>query len=159
SLSEKEVRILTYSDQKWQLGRDRDYVFDHLPANLAQPLYYFLSAKLDQRFVAELATPIARSLWQIPVKLRHGLGGSEGILTAGENTLVYESKTARESRTWRLSDIDTISTTSPLDFSITTRERSDWRHAAPRDFVFDLKAPLSQYRYDDLWRRIEAVKN
>src|SRR5690348_10066353 len=34
SLSGDKLRILTYEDRKWQLGRDRDFVFDRLPEEL-----------------------------------------------------------------------------------------------------------------------------
>jgi hypothetical protein len=30
TLSPTELRILSYDDEKWQLGRDREYVFDQL---------------------------------------------------------------------------------------------------------------------------------
>src|SRR5512132_1589918 len=30
-LAPNRLRILTYEDQRWELGRDRDYAFDQLP--------------------------------------------------------------------------------------------------------------------------------
>jgi hypothetical protein len=73
SLSDSELRILTYEDQKWQFGRDRDFVFDRLPERMTQQVYPLFARNLEQRFIAELADPDAHALWQAGAKLRHGL--------------------------------------------------------------------------------------
>lgn len=158
-MSPTELRILTYEDRKWQLGRDRDYVFDHLPEELAKTLYPMFSAKLDQRFIAELADPAIRPQWQMPVKLRHGLGGSEGTLLVADDRIAYTSDAPGESRVWRFTDIDSISMAGPFDLSIITLERAGWRHTGPTEFRFELKQPLAENRYNELWRKLEDVKS
>src|SRR5262245_33931248 len=35
TLSPNRLRILTYEDRSWQLGRDREFVFDNLPEDLS----------------------------------------------------------------------------------------------------------------------------
>ena len=159
SLSATSLRILTYQDQKWQLGRDRDYIFDQLPEGLSKTLYPMFATKLDQRFIAALADPAVRPQWQMGAKLRHGLDGSEGALLVGDERIVYQTETAGESRTWRLLDIENISMSGPFDFSITTQERSEFRHAAPTEFRFQLKEPLAENRYNELWRKIQEFKS
>jgi hypothetical protein len=159
SLSATSLRILTYEDQKWKLGRDRDYVFDDLPEDLPKTLYPMFSTKLDQRFVAALSDPAVRPQWQMGAKLRHGLGGSEGALLVGDDRIVFQTETPGESRTWRLLDIENISMSGPFDFSITTQERSEIRHAAPTEFRFQLKEPLAENRYNELWRKIQEFKS
>ena len=159
SLSTTTLRILTYEDQKWQLGRDRDYVFDHLPKELVETLYPMFAAKLDQRFIAALPDPNVRPLWQLPAKLRHGRSGSEGTLLVADDRIVYKSDAGGESRTWRLIDVDSISISGPFDFSITTLERSEFRHAGPTEFRFQLKEPLAENRYNELWRKLEEIKS
>src|ERR1019366_2531129 len=42
TLSPAELRILTYDDQKWQLGRDREFAFDQLPKDFASQAYLLL---------------------------------------------------------------------------------------------------------------------
>jgi hypothetical protein len=159
SLSGSELRILTYEDQKWQLGRDRDYVFDRLPEGMSQQVYELLTRSLDQRFIAELADPDVHALWQAGAKLRHGLSGSQGDLLIGDDRIVYQAKAAGESRTWRFADIDNIATAGPFDLAITTLERSDWRHASPTEFRFELKQALSEDRYNELWRRLQRLRS
>lgn len=158
SLSPGKLRILTYEDQKWQLGRDRDYVFDQLPQDVVEQTHLLFEGKLGRRFVAEIADSEAQSLWQVGVKLQHGLGGSQGVLLIGDDWIMYRSTAAGESRSWRIRDIDTISTAGPFDLTITTLERSGWRHAGPTEFRFQFKEELSESRYNDLWRRIYQTK-
>jgi len=159
SLSPTELRILTYEDQKRQLGRDREYVFDHLPKELAETLYPMFATRLDQRFIAQLSDPALRPQWQMPVKLRHGLSGSEGMLLVTDDHIAYSSEAAGESRVWRFTDIESISMAGPFDFSITTLERTGPRHSAPTEFRFQLKEPLAENRYNELWRRLQDVKS
>jgi hypothetical protein len=158
SLSATELRILTYEDRKWQLGRDRDFVFDRLPEELATEARPIFERALGQRFIAELAEPGMQSKWRMPAKLRHGLRGSEGILLVGQDRIVYQSETAGESRTWRFEDIDNVATAGPFDLSITTLERSAWRHAGPTEFRFQLKEALMADRYNELWRMIYRAR-
>jgi hypothetical protein len=158
SLSATELHILTYEDRKWQFGRDRDYVFDQLPEGLSKQLYPLFARNLDQRFVAELSDAGASPIWEMPVKLRHGLGGSQGTLLIGQDRIVYRTDAPGESRTWRYADIDSVSTGGLFDLSLTTLERTGWRHAGPTEFRFELKQALHEDRYNDLWRRINRSR-
>lgn len=155
SLGENSLHILTYEDRKWQLGRDRDYRFDHLPPGSARKAYAMLRDRLDRRLVAELPESGFEPLWQSAVKLRRGLGGTEGTLRIGADRIVFEAKDTRQSRTWLFRDIENVSNSGLFEFTVTTRERSDWRHASPSEFRFQLKQELPETRYNDLWRRLE----
>lgn len=159
SLGAAKLGILTYEDRKWQFGRDREYVFDRLPQDLAERAYPFLARNLDQRLIAELADPGAAALWQINAKLRHGLGGSQGTILISDDRIVYKAMPAGESRTWRLEDIDNIATAGPFDLAITTLEHSGSWRASPTEFRFQLKEPLAEDRYNELWRRIYRARS
>ncbi len=150
SLSATELRILTYEDRKWQLGRDREYVFDRLPEGLAHQLYPLFASTLDQRFVAALPDTDVHALWRMAAKL----GRTQGGLIVAEDRIVYQTSASGESRTWRFADIDSVSTGGLFDLSITTLERSGWWHAGPTEFHFELKEALQEDRYNELWRRI-----
>ena len=156
SVEPSEIRILTYEDQRWQLGRDREYTFDRLPAQAAKELYPFLRSKLDRRFVAEVADSEIQPLWQMDVKLQQKWGGSQGRLLVGADRIVFETEKPGESRSWRYKDIDNISSSSPLDLTIMSAEHSGWSHAGTREFRFQLKQELAETRYDDLWRRVNS---
>ena len=100
-LAPGRVRILTYEDVGWQLGRDRDYIFDHLPADLAPRVHPFLSARLDQRYLAHVADRSAMPTWAVPAKLLIGRGGSNGDLKFSDGQIVFDGGERGESRTWK----------------------------------------------------------
>lgn len=157
SLSEDRVILLTYEDSKWRLGVDREYCFRFSEGPSVAELYRFLQGRLDQRLVAKLAEEVSRPLWEIPAKLRGRLWGSHGALVVGEDRIVYRTPQRRRSRTWRYMDIDNISSSGPFELIITTFERSRAHYGNRKAFVFQLKRPLSEACYDDLWRRLRAL--
>jgi hypothetical protein len=145
TLGTKTLRILTYEDQRFEPGRDRQFVFDHLPPELVTQLYAAWRDRLDARFVAAIADDQTHPEWQLPAKLVHWRIGSQGILRFGPDRIVYQSAQGEESRTWRIRDIDNISTSGPFDLTITAHEG---------EFRFQLKEALAEDRYNRLWRQI-----
>jgi len=148
TLGPESLRIVTYEDNRWELGRDRVYIFDKLPAGLTTDWYPILRARLDQRFVAALADDEVKPQWQVPAKLIHGRGGSQGVIVVGADRLVYKSSRPGESRTWRVSDLENVSSSDAFDLAITTHER---------EFRFQLKRALSAARYQELWMRVNQA--
>ena len=148
TLGNGTLRILTYEDNRWQLGRDRVYLFDGLPPAAATAWYPALAAQLDQRFVGALAADPPQVDWQIPVKLMRGRGGSQGVLQSAGDRVIYRSSQAGESRTWRLKDLRNVDSSGIFELTITTYEK---------DFQFQLRQALPQDRFEDLWRRVERV--
>jgi hypothetical protein len=157
TISERRLTILTYSDNKWKLGADRQHEFE-LAQGTFEDAYVLLKDKLDQRFVAALADKPAAMLWEIPVKHLRRITGTEGVLSVTPDHIIYKTDHAGESRTWRYRDIENISSTGPFEFTITTHERSRAHYGGLKTFHFQLKEPLERERYDDLWRRLNASR-
>ncbi len=150
-LAAGHIHLLSYWDNLWRLGADRGYDFSgKIPE---KKLYALWKDKLDQRFVAELADPRMRPLWEIPVKHLGRIRGSEGMLEIGGDRIVYVSHKG-DARTWRFEDIDNLSSAGPFELTLTTFERARLHYADRRQFHFELKQVLSQARYDELWRKI-----
>jgi hypothetical protein len=147
-LGTETLRIVSYDDNHWQFGRDRVYVFDRLPANVATDWYPVFRAKLDQRFVAALADDQLKPDWQIPAKLIEGRSGSQGVVLVGTEEVVYQCSKPGESRSWRISDLVNVSSSDAFDLTIATHER---------DFRFQLKQVLPEARYNELWRRVNLT--
>ena len=105
---------------------------------------------MDRRVVTALPEELLQPLWEVPVKLKRGFGGSEGVLSIGMAAIVYRSEEKDESRTWQMSDVDNISTSGPFDFTIATFEG--------RSYAFQLKRPIDERQYQALWRRLNASK-
>lgn len=153
-----ELRILTYEDTKWKLGRDREYVFDRLPKELPEQTYRLLNGKLDQRFIAAIPDPDVSPEWKTKAKLDRALFGKLGTLLVSQDRIVFDAGEGDESRSWRLADIDNISRSSPFDFTVTTAEKSGTFRGGMRQFHFQLLQGLSDERFEKLWRRINRSK-
>jgi hypothetical protein len=157
-LSPTSLRILTYEDQKWVLGRDREYEFVELPPWFAETVYGRWRGLLDQRFIADLPDKQLRPEWEVPAKLPGAIQGSQGVIRVGEDRIVYQTDKPGQSRTWRLEDIDNIASAGRFDLSIVTAEHHGSFNSGSREFRFQLKQPLSEARYNELWRRLNLSK-
>ena len=157
-ISPKSVTVLTYKDNKWKLGADREYEFDLVSDDSFEKVYHVLNTRLDQRFVAVIADSPAAVLWEIPAKHLAGFGGDEGVLQVSTSVIVYKSRKKGESRTWRYEDIDNISSSGPFDLTITTFERARLDYGSRKQFTFELKQQLEEARYNDLWLRLNRSK-
>ena len=136
--------LLTYKDSKLRLGKDREYTFTgKIPA---EELYAVLKDRMDQRFVAAVGQALGLSTWSVPAKHLKPIAGSEGILFFTAGAIVYSTPAKTESRTWRYSDIENIASSGPFQLTITTLEKA---------FNFQLKQPITEARYNDLWLQIE----
>ena len=153
-LTQNTLTILTYEDQKWQLGRDRSYSFIHLPEGFTRSVYPMWRDKLDQRFIAAIADSEITSLAEFPARLTGLLKGVEGTLLFGEDRIMFRAGKSAESRTWRFSDIDNIASAGPFDFSIVTLEHHGAWNATGRDFRFQLQRPMEEARFNELWRKV-----
>jgi len=164
-ISPDKLVILTYKDRKWLLGVDREFEFYRTGEEAAAPFtaaYELLKERLDQRLVAALADDAAvlgdRGLWQIPVKLQGTLRGSEGVLIVGIDRLVYQTDRNGQSRTWRLEDIDNVSTSDPFQLTLVTYERAKSQYGGRKNFQFQLKQRLDAKHFEALWKRLNRDK-
>ncbi len=131
-IAPNSLTVLTYKDDGWKLGADREYHFDLSPGRTFEDTYGFLKSRLDQRFVAAIAARPANPLWVITAKRRVRLG--------------------------RYEDIDNISNSGPFEFTITTFERAKLDYGSRKQFTFRLKQRLDEARYNDLWLRLNQSK-
>ena len=154
-LDNGEFRLLTYQDRPWRLGADRQYRVRVADKDFATRVSPFLESRLERRFVAGLAETGAAPLWELPAKHRLRFSGTEGVLIAAADRILYRTEKPGDSRTWLLSDIDSISSSDPYQFTIVTYERARGHYGDRKGFNFQLKQPLAGRQYDDLWRRLE----
>jgi hypothetical protein len=145
-LSPRSIHILTYRDNKFRLGADEGYQFTgRIPAG---ELYAILKDRMDQRLVAEMAVggELPQDGFSLPVKRLGRITGSEGTLAFEPESVIYSTAKNDDSRTWRYGDIESISSSDRFELSISTREQS---------FHFQLKQPLAEAAYNQLWLQIE----
>ncbi|GIU75885.1 MAG: hypothetical protein KatS3mg004_2972 [Bryobacteraceae bacterium] len=146
---DRRVRVLTYQDRALALGRDRDFEFRLDGAPDLAPAYELLSRVMDQRFVARMNVPGRHLQWEIPVKRLRGNGGLLGRLRVYEDRIVFAASAPGQSRTWRDSDIELISSDSPFRLLLATHEKNG-------RFNFQLRHRLEPARYEALWLRLES---
>ncbi|MBI3681564.1 MAG: hypothetical protein HY235_14360 [Acidobacteria bacterium] len=152
SVSPRSLTVLTYQDSGWKLGADREYRFDQPSEGGFEPVYQFLKSRLDERFVAAVALEEEKPEWELPAKHLIGYaGGSQGVLRFRGDGIVYSTSRREDSRIWRLSDIENISSSGPFQLTITTFERSKSLYNGYKDFNFQLKQRLEQDRFQKLW--------
>ncbi len=145
------IRVLTYTDDPWKLGADREYRFEAASGRSFDQAYEVLKHHLDVRLVADLADAGVKPLREVPVKLQGRFAGSEGLLLIGEDRIVYQSDKKEQSRTWRYEDVDNISTSGPYQLTLTTIEGA-------KSFNFQLKQRMEEADYNELWRRLNRRK-
>jgi hypothetical protein len=153
-LAPDRIVVVSYENGKLP-GTERSYEFDG--AVPADELYALLKDRMDQRLVAEFAPPPGGAAWSLPVK-HVGRAGSLGTLELTAETIAYRSAAKDESRTWRYADIAAIGSSGPFQLTITTLERAPAQYGGRRDFNFELRQPISEDRYNELWLHIE-MKN
>jgi hypothetical protein len=151
-LAPDRIVVVSYDNGKLP-GTERSYEFDG--AAPAAGLYALLASRMDQRLVAELAPPPDATAWSLPVK-HLGRAGSLGTLEFAPNLIAYRSPAKDESRAWRYVDIAGISSSGPFQLTITTLERAPAQYGGRKDFNFELRQPISEDQYNELWQRVET---
>ncbi len=158
-ISPDKLTLVTYEDRALLLGADRRYEFTLAESRSFQEAYDFLKNRLDRRLVAALADPAPGEWWwELPVKLLGTLQGTQGVLRAGPDRLVFQADRPGRSRTWRYQDLDNASMTDPYELTLTTYERARRQYGSRKSFRFQLKRPLEEERFDALWRRLNREK-
>ena len=158
ALDTGEFRLVTYKDRKWRLGLDREYRLQVADKQFASKVGPLLEKRLERRFVSGFVEGQGRPLWELPAKHLLRLVGTEGSLAVFDDRIVYRAATPGDSRTWLLSDIDNVSTSDPYQLTIVTHERARSHYGGRKGFNFQLKQPLAEERYNDLWRWLEKSK-
>jgi hypothetical protein len=146
TLFPNRLEITTYKDVKWLLGRDREFTFTGKDLDAAYPL---LHGPIPRRLVAEIARTAFEVTQRLPAKRLEGRAGFEGTLLFGPGRIVFESETLRGSHTWMIEDVDNVSTSDPLELTVSS---------LGTDYRLQLKRPLPESLYQSLWRAVNLEK-
>jgi len=153
--SESEFSVLTYEDLAWHLGLDRAFDFRVLPDSpTLDSIDFDLIRDHVARPVIDRIPRVVDSDYGIPVKHLHALGGCEGILTFGQDFVVYTTDHAEDARTWRLRDILNVWSSDPFRLELRVLEEERRSFSSARRFDFQLKEPLNRAYYDELRRTL-----
>lgn len=157
-VSPNKIVLVTYKDRRWLFGIDKEFEFELADGQSFEAAFAMLKDKLDRRFVAAIAALQTEAEWELPVKLLGTIKGSEGILLVTSDRIVYRTTSPRQSRTWRLQDIENISTSDRYQLTLTTYERAKTHYGSMKGFNFQLKQPLDEGRFESLWKKLNREK-
>jgi hypothetical protein len=164
TLSEGAIEVVSYRDVRWQLGRDRQFRFEMRRGEAGDGSFAAAEAALRRQLGSRLVVALGAgsgegdtARWELAAKRSGLLHGVEGTLAFTGAEVVFRSAKAEESRRWLLSEIETIAQTNPYSFTVTVPERALADQGGYRSFSFQLKQPLSEARYQELWRAVERA--
>lgn len=144
-VSDDELRLHTFEDHGiLRLGQDRKFVFEQVQGPLGVDFYNMLRERSPRPVVTHIVFP-TDEIARLGAKHKHRLGGCQGTLIIGQNTIAFESDQAGDSSVWRLQDITTFGSVDPFHLRITT---------AFETYTFDLKEPLATSTYDHIWTAV-----
>ena len=101
----RALRFATYEVQKWKPIERREYTFRAQPDAPVEVLAQFLAAHIYRPIVGHYATA---SQFRVAAYHRRTLGGTDGTLEIGQDSIRFVSDKPADSRTWRYRDIETI---------------------------------------------------
>ena len=153
-VSPNKIVLVTYKDRKWLFGIDKEFEFVLPEGKTFEAAFTMLKDKLDRRFVAAMADLQTQAEWELPVKRLGTITGSEGILVFGSDRVVYKTTSPRQSRTWRFQDIENVSTSDRYQLTLTTYERAKTHYGSMKGFNFQLKQPLDEKLFEELWKKL-----
>jgi hypothetical protein len=138
------IRIETYDVLKRRLGGRRTHTFRVLGATHDDRLAQFLTAQLNRPVLGSYGAAGADAV-TIAAYHRHTLGGCNGRIEIGAGTIRFISEKPGHNRTWRYQDMETVGSSGPFDFRVTTFAET---------FTFDLKERLPEKAYEAAWQRV-----
>ncbi|MDX2149317.1 MAG: hypothetical protein SFV54_01175 [Bryobacteraceae bacterium] len=148
-LNERFLRVTTYEDVRWRLGTDREFEFRLKAGAPLAAARELLQTRLGQRLSLEVADSALQPLWSVRAKRLRPIRGAQGALEVGRDAIAFASETRGDSVTFRYADIRNLARVTPFEIVVTTL------HDEHR---FQLKEPLSEERFDDLWWRLQQHK-
>ncbi len=104
-------------------------------------LAQFLAEHIQRPVIGDYGT--SHTAFRVPAYHRHLAGGAHGILEIGSDGIRFVTKTKADSRIWLYRDIETIGSSGPFNFRVTTPDDT---------YNFDLKERLPEAAYDLAWR-------
>ncbi len=155
-MSSNRISILTYQDQTWRLGSDREYDFEVVPDTepLSEETFQYISGRLGKALTDREARTIDPD-YQVSAKHLHALGGCEGSLRFSQDLIVFESDQKGHGRTWtRARDVESVWSLNRYQFEIHAFEGNKRDFQQTRRFRFQLKEPLDKAYYEKLRREM-----
>jgi hypothetical protein len=156
-VSKSEFVILSYEDQKWKLGRDREFRFVISSGELTDDLMETISSRLGKPVTNRVVGEVAAQ-YELPVKHLHTFGGCEGRLLFTNDAVYYSTEHAADAREWKLArDVRAVSSVDPYLLDIRVFENNRREFSRTRVYRFQLKESLDPEWYRALKLRLYGL--
>lgn len=142
------ITLTTYDILKRRLGGRRTETFRLQEGTHGEELARYFAERLKRPVIGAYAVPNPAAV-ELPAYHRHLVGGSHGTLTIGPGGISFASKKTTEPRTWLYRDIESIGTSDPFHFRVTTYAET---------FTFDLKERLPEEAYRLAWQKVYRLE-
>ncbi len=139
----RKVRLETYNILKSNPFENRSYEF-RLGESHGSDLAQFLSEHLKRPVIGAYDLSGA-DRFTVPAYHRHVFGGAHGVLEIGPDGIQFKAEAKGDSRTWLYRDIQTLGSSGPFNFRVSTESET---------YTFDLKERLSARAYDLAWSKV-----
>jgi hypothetical protein len=140
------LRFETYEVQKWKPIERREFAFRAGPDAPVEELAQFLAARVHRPVLGHYS---AASEFQVAAYHRQMLGGTDGTLEIGEESIRFVSDKAADSRTWLYRDIETIGKPDSFRFRVTTSRET---------YILELKTELPEEAYQFAWSKVYKLE-
>ena len=142
-------------------GTEHDYEFHlragEIPRDVVGRLEARFPRPVETSVVPTDAESLGTLLFEIPVFHRERAGGHAGALRVYDRRVVFAADDTHDSRAWRYADVRSISSLGRFKFEVSTYEGQFG--PGGRDYVFDLKRPMTDREYDALWSRMYEARS
>ncbi len=157
-VSRTELRLLTYEDVAWKLGRDRELRILLAVGSISDELFEHMRSRLQRPAVNRVVEP-ARDGYRIPVKHLHALGGCAGELSISKKALVFDSDDDKHDRRWLFGDaVEGFWSSDPYQLEVEVREPRAGHPGEIRTWRYQLKQRLDADVYEELKRKLYALR-
>jgi hypothetical protein len=147
-ISEKRFVILSYEDDTFLLGRDRQYEFRITEGALTDQVFRSISAKLGKPVTNRVVSRPVGPEYKVPVKHLHTFGGCEGVLYFTREAVYYVTPDKKDGREWLLArDVQSIWSSDPYRLEIHAYDNNRREFSHTRVYQFELKKPLDAEFY------------
>lgn len=151
--SPTEISLVTYEDQKRWAGKDKVFEFTLLDKKATSELSAFLLTKVSRPMkLALIPENLEKPVFEIPVKHLRTISGTTGVLKIYGDTVVYETSAPRDSRYWRIKDIQRFGHPDRFRFQIVSYVPQ--AGGPTESYNFQLFEDLPEGVYEYLWTRL-----
>jgi len=146
----RNIRLTTYDVLKRNPLEHRSYKF-HLDKDHGSDLAAFLAERLKRPVIGayDVGGDGHFTHFTVPVYHRHLFGGAHGALEIGPDGIQFKTEAKADSRTWLFRDIQTIGSSGPFNFRVSTETET---------YNFDLKERLPEQAYDLGWAKTYGLQ-